>query len=265
MPNPIKFKLQYALLTYAQCGDLDPWSVVDHLAGLRAECIIGRENHEDGGIHLHAFVDFGGKTFRSRRADVFDVGGRHPNVQHVGKTPWLVYDYAIKEGDVVAGGAERPVEHQRSISRSDDVWAEIMGATTADEFFKLCTRLAPRSLCVSFNSLQAFAAWKYRVDPAPYQHPDGLRFKEDAVAELDAWAQANIGGTRRGTCFFFGVRRAARPSGGPVLPSRTFALNPHSKRRKGSEAIFSWTRRPRGPNTPSLPASRFRGVPPPSV
>ncbi|UJO02125.1 Rep [Molossus molossus associated gemykibivirus 5] len=112
MPNAVTWKFRYALLTYAQCGDLDPWAIVHLFTGLRAECIVGREAHQDEGIHLHVFVDFG-RVFRSRRTDAFDVEGRHPNVQHVNRTPWVAYDYAIKEGDVVAGGAERPPESSR--------------------------------------------------------------------------------------------------------------------------------------------------------
>ena len=52
------FNARYALLTYSQCGDLDPWAVNEHLGQLRAECIIAREAHADGGNHLHCFVDF---------------------------------------------------------------------------------------------------------------------------------------------------------------------------------------------------------------
>ena len=53
-----RFAAQYGLLTYAQSGELDPFRVVDHLGNLGAECIIGRESHSDGGLHLHAFFMF---------------------------------------------------------------------------------------------------------------------------------------------------------------------------------------------------------------
>ena len=70
--SSFSFHARYALLTYAQCGDLCPFTIVDLLSTMGAECIIGREHHQDGGIHLHVFVDFGRK-YRSRRADTFDV------------------------------------------------------------------------------------------------------------------------------------------------------------------------------------------------
>ena len=99
------FNAKYVLLTYAQCGDLDPWAIVNHLAELRAECIVGRETHADGGTHLHCFAHFERK-FRSRRADVFDVLGCHPNVSPTYTTPQAGWDYACKDGDIVAGGLQ---------------------------------------------------------------------------------------------------------------------------------------------------------------
>jgi hypothetical protein len=71
---------RYFLVTYAQCGDLSEWSVLDRFTTLGAECIIAREEHNDLGLHFHVFADFGRK-FRSRKTDVFDVDGRHANIK----------------------------------------------------------------------------------------------------------------------------------------------------------------------------------------
>lgn len=98
-----RFNARYVLLTYPQSGDLDGFAVSDHLSELGAECIVARENHTDSGVHLHAFVDFG-KRFQSRNVRIFDVLGRHPNVSVSKGSPEKGYDYAIKDGDVVAGG-----------------------------------------------------------------------------------------------------------------------------------------------------------------
>lgn len=49
---------------------------MDHISTLGGECIVAREDHADGGTHLHVFCDFGRK-FRSRKADVFDVDDHH--------------------------------------------------------------------------------------------------------------------------------------------------------------------------------------------
>ena len=104
---PFRFQAKYGLLTYAQCGDLDPFAVVTRLSELGAECIVGREIHEDGGIHLHAFFSFEKKR-NLKNERIFDVEGVHPNIQASYGTPEKGYDYAIKDGDVVGGGLERP-------------------------------------------------------------------------------------------------------------------------------------------------------------
>lgn len=179
------FNARYALLTYSQCGDLDPFEVSNRLSELGAECIIAREIHADGGIHLHSFVDFGRK-FRTRRADTFDVGGCHPNISPSYGTPEKGFDYAIKDGDVVAGGLERP--HGKAVSRSSDPWPTIILAESRDEFFQLLHDLAPRALLTSFTSLSKYADWKYRVDPEPYRHDESITFDLGRFPELLEWS-----------------------------------------------------------------------------
>ncbi|QCW23705.1 MAG: replication-associated protein [Gemykibivirus minti1] len=181
---PFLFERRYALLTYAQCGTLDPFEVSNLLSELGGECIIGRENHDDGGIHLHAFVDFGRK-YRTRNPRQFDVGGYHPNVLPAQKTPEKMYDYATKDGDIVAGGLERP--DGGSIPKSRDRWGEIILAETRDDFFELCAAMDPRSLACSFPSLCRYADWRYRVDPGRYETPKDFVFDTSGFPELDDW------------------------------------------------------------------------------
>jgi len=177
---------RYFLITYAQCGDLSEWSVLERFTTLGAECIIAREHHETEGVHLHVFVDFGRK-FRSRRADVFDVDGRHPNIQHSRGTPEKGYDYAIKDGEVLAGGLGRPSGNgNRSIA---DKWSQIASSENREEFWQLCEELDPKSLCCSFGQLQKFADWKFAEDPPMYETPGGLEFVGGDVDGRDLWIQ----------------------------------------------------------------------------
>jgi len=186
-----RFQRRYALVTYAQCGGLDPFTVCSHFAELRAECIIGRETHADGGIHLHAFVDFG-REYSTRNPRQFDVEGCHPNVLPGRRTPEKMWDYATKNGDIVAGGLERP--SGGTVHGTGDEWSEIIMATTRDEFFELCQKLAPRALACSFNSLRAYADWKYRPIRTPYSTPAGLHFNTRDVPGLDRWVSENLEG-----------------------------------------------------------------------
>lgn len=194
---PFRCQSRYVLLTYSQCGDLDPFAVVALLSSLGAECIVGREEHADEGIHLHAFVDFG-KRPDIRNERFADVEGRHPNVQPFGRTPEKGYDYAIKDGDVVAGGLARPDGVQ--VSETSTVWSRICLAESPGEFWELVRELAPRALLTNFTSLRAYAEWNFRPERSPYSTPAGVSFDLSGVPELDEWVHTNLSGTRIGKC-----------------------------------------------------------------
>lgn len=208
---------RYFLITYAQCGELDGFAVMDLFSSLGAECLVARERHADEGIHLHAFVDFSTK-FRGRGHQIFDVDGRHPNIETVGRTPWKAFDYVIKDGDVICGGAERPVESSSSGSTTHDKWVEISSATTRDEFWELVFRLDPKAGCCNHSSLAKYADWRFRVDPPVYEHPGGITFVHGATDGRDAWvSQAMLGAERTGgmSCTYAPARAFDPASGDP--------------------------------------------------
>lgn len=189
---------RYFLVTYAQCGSLDGFIVMEHFSALGAECIIGRELHQDGGLHLHCFVDFG-ERFRGGGTQIFDVEGRHPNIETVGRTPWKAYDYAIKDGDVVCGGAERPVETSNSGGTTFDKWSQITSAACRDEFWELVHRLDPKAAAVNFSSLSKYCDWRFAPIVEPYTTPTGITFVGSELDGRDEWIeQAAIGFGRTG-------------------------------------------------------------------
>jgi len=215
---PFKFEAKYGLLTYAQCGEsFDAHEVVCHLGELGAECIIGREVHADGGIHLHAFFMFERK-FATRNERVFDVGGRHPNIVRGYGTPEKGWDYATKDGDVVGGGLERP--SGSGLLSTGDKWSRIIAASSRDEFFRLAAELDPKSLCVSFNSLRTYADWRYRPEPEPYCHPGGISFLPERIEELNDWVSNNLGQCEVGESYTYNGGRAAssKPASRRVQP-----------------------------------------------
>lgn len=217
---------RYFLVTYPQCGDLDPFLVVDKFSSLGAECIIGREYHENGGLHLHVFADFGRK-FRSRKADIFDVADRHPNISPSKGTPEKGYDYAIKDGDVVAGGLERPEPRGDGSGTLADRWARITSAEDRDQFWELCHQLDPKSTACSFGQLQRYADWKFAEPEPEYESPGGFGFIGSDVDGRDEWLhQSGIGSGEPPIGMFFGYmappiagkRRGALPGGPLPLP-----------------------------------------------
>lgn len=130
---------------------------------------------------------------------MFDVGGCHPNIQRVGRTPWLSYDYAIKDGDVVCGGAERPTPTATTSRATDDRWATITSAESVDEFWELVHELDPKSAACSFNSLARYADWRFGFKPAEYVHPTGVDFTDGDLDGRSAWLeQAALGSPTNG-------------------------------------------------------------------
>lgn len=184
---PFHFGARYALITYAQCNALDGFRVMDHFSGMGAECIVGREVHSDGGIHLHCFIDFGRK-FRSRRTDIFDVDGRHPNIAPSYGTPWRGYDYAIKDGDVICGGLERPEEpRSKRVTKDWDPWTEITNARDREHFWELVHHLDPKAAACNYGQLAKYADWRFAAKPPVYESPGGIEFIGGDVDGRDAW------------------------------------------------------------------------------
>lgn len=185
---------RYVLLTYAQCGDLDPWSVSDHLSTLGAECIVAREVHPTtGGVHLHCFADFN-RRFRSRSARIFDVDGRHPNVVPSRGTPEKGYDYAIKDGDVAAGGLSRP-EPRGGMSVGAHAVSNVAHlCEDTTEFLELYDEMDRGGLIAGFNNVRAYADWRFRPEPVEYASPDGVDFRSGSTDGRDDWlVQSRIG------------------------------------------------------------------------
>lgn len=191
----IRYQFRYVLLTYAQCGDLDPFEVSNHLTSLNAECIIGRELHEDGGTHLHVFADFG-KKFRSRNARIFDVLGHHPNVSPSKGRPGEGWDYATKDGDIVAGGLERPSNGHTKGGSLDDKAAQILDARTKEEFWEACREVAPSKLLWCYPSVRAYANDAFPDTVSAYEHPEELTIDTGRYPILDEWVKANVGHAR---------------------------------------------------------------------
>jgi len=105
-------------------------------------------------------------------------------------------DYAIKDSDVVGGTLERPSGAVAVKAKSP--WPEIILAETRDEFFDLCAKLDPRSLCVGFVGLSKYADWRYRIERGPYSTPGGISIVADSVPALNDWVRENLGGDRVG-------------------------------------------------------------------
>jgi len=188
---------RYFLVTYPQCDGLDEWAVNDHFGSLGAECIVAREDHADGGTHLHVFCDFGRK-FRSRRADIFDVEGFHPNIERSKKNPRKGAAYATKDGDVVAGGLAIPQLPTRLVSGAQDPGSTLVCAESQREFFDVAEDICPWDLITKFGSFYQFARWKWPELGESYESPPGFSLADGAFPELVRYRTEVMG--NRGKC-----------------------------------------------------------------
>ncbi|QDJ95229.1 replication-associated protein [Capybara virus 11_cap1_98] len=112
MPSPFNGKRFF--LTYPRC-DQSKESLLTFLRtkGTIKSFTIGRELHEDGFPHLHAFVEF----FSHKRGPTrwLDFEGHHPNVQSP-RNPIACRNYCKKDGDFI--------ENEGEEIRGDEVWAD---------------------------------------------------------------------------------------------------------------------------------------------
>nr|UBJ26195.1 replication-associated protein [Red panda feces-associated genomovirus] len=153
---------------------------------MQAECIVARENHSTGEPHLHVFVDFGRKR-RIRDARKFDVQSRHPNVEPSRGRAWDGYDYVIKEGNVVAGGLERPEPEHGRVRDDESIWTQLVGCEDRDSFFEPLRSDAPKCLITQFTQVQRYADWNYGRRQTTYEQPPVV-FNYEGIGELPDWS-----------------------------------------------------------------------------
>jgi len=199
---PAKYKLdaeQFFMLTYPTTpDDFDGSGIVAVLERLGCSFRVGRELHADGKPHFHAMCCFDEPYSDGDARRTFTVGTRVPNIRVRRTRPERGWDYVgkhagTKEGHYIVGekGSRPGGDSDGSERPSNDCWHEIILARTREEFFDAAARLAPRQLACSFNSLLAYADWKYRPEPEPYTTPDG---EFSVPFELKDWVDDNVRG-----------------------------------------------------------------------
>lgn len=117
---PFKFDSTSFFLTYPQ-SDLDNQHVID---AINAICELEwaracRELHEDGQPHTHVVGKFK-RRFQSRNERIFDIQGRHPNIQPIRSIPRAI-DYVSKDGDYIDYGTVPSAKAKRT-------WTHILEA-----------------------------------------------------------------------------------------------------------------------------------------
>ncbi|AXB22640.1 replication associated protein [Lepus americanus faeces associated genomovirus SHP11] len=178
-----RFKLEevsYVLLTYPTTPDgFDPQGIIDAVVAAGAVYRLGRELHADGKPHYHCFVQWADPYSDPDAGGTFTVGGRRPNIKKFSANPGRRWDYVgkhagKKEGHFIIGDqCERPSEGDVDTRSQSDIWSEIIGCTTQEEFWSKLAALAPKQLGCNFGSLKLYVDWKYKPAQEIYETPQG--------------------------------------------------------------------------------------------
>lgn len=180
-------------LTYSQANDINVSDIQSHLDTLGSDQhVVGHELHGDGGHHYHCIVHFG-DVQRWRDARVFDVNGVHPNVEF-GKSRGSVgriYAYITKDGDTYPSSEDADdffatlAEESAGKRTRNDIWGEILGATTQAEFLALVKANAPYDYATKYDALVSYAGQHY--NKTPYVAPDVTWAPSETMDDMNAW------------------------------------------------------------------------------
>jgi len=170
-------------LTYAQTGETTKEELRDFLVGDKGAqfFVIGKETHEDGGYHIHAYVVYE-KQKRVRDARYFDYNGLHPNIQTV-RDPKKCQEYCIKDGEYIA--------NMDLVSGKRTYGDIIKGCSDAQEFLVQVEEHYPRDMVLYFDRISTYADHKW---PKKSQR-NVVEYTEFVVPDgLGEWAEENIYG-----------------------------------------------------------------------
>ena len=106
-----------------------------------------------------------------------------------------MYEYATKDGDIVAGGLERPTKDSVT-SASHDFWTAVFDAETKEETLRVAQDVDVGFLGRYFFQVRAIAEGKAIKNPLDYVSPPSLEWELGPYPELVDWCETYLG--RRG-------------------------------------------------------------------
>jgi len=186
------------LVTWAQTPDWFDWEeVVKRCHEKGGKIVLAQEEHQDGGLHFHAYMEHPTR-FMWRGSRHLDVSGVHPNIEPITATPWIPWNYVRKDGNVLTDEIPNEPQGRRTDKKATSeatVWTSILHrARNETEFLTMVKDKLPRDFAKSFNNIQNAGRWYYRKDtkPGPYEGPDGLVPHLDAYPEITEWVERHL-------------------------------------------------------------------------
>lgn len=220
------------LLTYAQINDAAPsffdradahWKFIQCLNGTPTRYRMGRELHEDGGVHCHVFISWE-DPIRTRNQRIFDYAGTHPNIKTVRGTPEKAWDYAGKDDDIVYEHGSRPGTDGTSRTRRDDIFLSAFDQPTKEEFLEHIRKNAARDYSLYHGTLERLADKWYAPKEEQYRGPNfRLVNCENIIAATEELGLGSTTGERRKSLILWGPTRTGKTvyarSLGTIIPS----------------------------------------------
>lgn len=159
---PFRLQGKHLFLTYPRCDS----SKEDLLTFLNSKLsiehyVIAQEQHQDGGLHLHAIVSLTSRCdIRNER--LLDFGLHHPNLQ-VCRSPLGSRIYVSKHGNVLTN-VEVPA-HRPS-------WGDLRReSTTQVQYLQAIEKHYPEKAALNWDRLTNYANQAFKTQSTPYEHP----------------------------------------------------------------------------------------------
>lgn len=147
--------------------------------------IIGQEQHQDGQLHLHCYLNLHSK-YDARNPNCLDVVHNgvvyHGNYQSA-RNVTAVMEYCRKDGNFIEAG----------VAQTRLTWGECLdSAKDADDFLALMRTHYPREYILNHDKMKAFAAVHYKRD-LPVYTPRYTEFVH-VVPEMTEWVNTHLRG-----------------------------------------------------------------------
>lgn len=179
----VDFHAKRYFLTYSQSGETTKEEIRDFLINNHGAewYIIGREAHENGGHHIHAYIEWT-RQKRIRDPGTFDYRGLHPNIQTV-RSPVNCQAYCTKDGDYIAN---------MEITRGKRTYGQIIAsAGSAQEFMVAVEEAFPRDMVLHLDRITSYCNYKWPSNTGEYTS----EFSTFVVPEqLESWVEDNVHG-----------------------------------------------------------------------
>lgn len=200
---PYRLQAKNILLTYSQVDNEDvfvrnPSAHFEHCCSVWGPIDVyrlGRELHQDGGTHFHAFIGTSDRC-STRNARLFDFDGYHPNVRAIRTTPGKAFDYAGKHNDVIYEFGQKPGGDRAPGNGRDGPWRDALASGSKEAFLDCLRDNAPRDYVLYHEAILRFVERQFKEEPPEYSSPV---FETDRIDALVRWVnQANLGGQQWG-------------------------------------------------------------------